>query len=102
MNELLIDNREKIFDRGLNIRVVENSRGNQLKDWFTPCSREELRQFGFDCFLKDLLTGPEHVINTLCHSNNIHSLVNIPPRNFFWSDLGSLSSSFQSISKSGR
>src|SRR5271156_3968141 len=77
MNELLIDNREKIFDRGINIRVVENSRGNQLKDWHAPCSDEHLRQLGFDCFLKDLLTGPEHVINTLCHANNIHSLVKV-------------------------
>jgi len=57
------------------IKAVENSKGNQLKDWVTPVSTEQLKSLGFDGWLKDLITGPEEVINTLCHTNQIHAVV---------------------------
>lgn len=75
MCDLLIDNKEQIFNRRLDIRIVEHSRGNQFDDWRSPCSPEKLKELGFDYFLKDLLTGPPEVINTLCHSNGIQALV---------------------------
>jgi hypothetical protein len=66
-------NTEKIFSHGLNLRVVENSGGN--RDWRSPVSREKLRELGFDLWLIDVLTGPDEVINTLCHSSSIHAVV---------------------------
>jgi hypothetical protein len=72
---LVIDNKERLFRRRMNVRVVENSRGKQFKDWASPCPNERLKSLGFDFWLKDILTGPEDVLNTLCHTNGIHALV---------------------------
>jgi hypothetical protein len=96
MSELFLDNKERIFPQGLSVRIVENSRGKQLKDWQAPCSQDQLGRLGFDSFLKDMLTGPEHVINTLCHSNNIHSLVFLPD---ILTNLGHLTPFVQSCSE---
>jgi structural maintenance of chromosomes protein 5 len=73
------DNKANFFDHSLNVRVVENSGGNQFNDWRPPCPSNQLKSLGFDCWLKDLLTGPEEVINTLCHSNQVHATVYILP-----------------------
>lgn len=70
---MVIDNKEKIFNRRLQLRVVENSGGN--RNWTSPVPRQKLKDLGFDFWLKDILTGPDEVINTLCHSNSIHALV---------------------------
>jgi hypothetical protein len=73
-SSLCIDNSERIFNRRLNLRVVENSEGKKFDQWHAPCSSEKLHSLGFDYWLKDLLTGPEDILNTLCHSNAIHAL----------------------------
>ena len=59
----------------MGIKAVENSNGKQFKDWDPPVSTEQLKSLGFECWLKDLITGPEEVINTLCHLNQIHAVV---------------------------
>ena len=59
----------------MSVRVVENSGGKQYDQWTSPCSREKLKSLGFDFWLTDILTGPNEVINTLCHLNSIHALV---------------------------
>ena len=73
----MVDNESKAFEKRPMIHVVENSRGKQFKDWEAPCSNADLKRLGFDYWLKDLLTGPEPVLNSLCHSLNIQALV--PP-----------------------
>ena len=74
-NRLVVDNSEKIFSQAMGIKAVENSKGKQFKDWDPPVSTEQLKSLGFECWLKDLITGPEEVINTLCHLNQIHAVV---------------------------
>lgn len=75
----MIDNKERHFDRRLNVRVVEYSQGKKFDDWTSPCSNNDLKRLGFDCWLKDVLTGPKEVINTLCHSNQIQAIVILFP-----------------------
>jgi structural maintenance of chromosomes protein 5 len=73
---LTLDDDEKIFQRKLDLRVSDFSgTGKKLDDWRSPCSAEQMKRLGFDGFLKDVLTGPPEVLNTLCHTNSIHTLV---------------------------
>lgn len=74
----MVDNSEKIFRKGLDLTVVEYSHTKQFKDWTPPCSSEKLRELGIDTWLLNLLSGPEPVLNTLCHSAKIHSIVPSP------------------------
>lgn len=41
-------------------------------------SQDEIRRLGFDFYLKDILTGPDDVLNSLCTSNHIYALVYSP------------------------
>ncbi|KKZ59881.1 hypothetical protein EMCG_05267 [[Emmonsia] crescens] len=43
-----------------------------LRDLQTPITDEELRALGFDCWAKDLLSGPEPVVAMLCSENRLH------------------------------
>jgi hypothetical protein len=72
---LVVDNKERLFDRGMSIKALETEGGKQFKDWAPPVPTEQLKSLGFDCWLKDLITGPEEVINTLCHQNQVHATV---------------------------
>jgi structural maintenance of chromosomes protein 5 len=74
-SRLVIDNNENIFSKRMNIRAVENSQGNQFKDWVAPIPNDQLKALGFECWLKDLISGPDEVMNTLCHQNQIHATV---------------------------
>lgn len=57
------------------VRVVENSGGKRLVDWQSPVSKQELTEFGLEFYLRDILTGPDQVLNTLCYTNSIHAVV---------------------------
>ncbi|OJD18472.1 hypothetical protein AJ78_01528 [Emergomyces pasteurianus Ep9510] len=43
-----------------------------LSDLRTPITDEELRALGFDCWAKDLLSGPEPVVAMLCSENRLN------------------------------
>lgn len=43
-----------------------------LCDLQTPITDEELRALGFDCWAKDLLSGPEPVVAMLCSENRLN------------------------------
>jgi hypothetical protein len=51
---------------------VENAR---VREPVSPCSQEDIERLGFEFWLKDVLTGPEKVIETLCHLSQIHAIV---------------------------
>jgi structural maintenance of chromosomes protein 5 len=70
-----VDNKENIFGRRLQLTAVEYGNTKQFKDWTPPCSDEKLRELGFEAWLLDCVTGPEPVLNMLCHSQKIHALV---------------------------
>jgi len=65
---------ELIDKRKLRISVVmfENL---TIDDFEIPIPKDELQSYGFDCYLIDLIQGPEPVKCALCKLNNIHSIV---------------------------
>ena len=71
-NEYLVDGRA----HRLRLHVVEYSRtvAPTLTDQRALISKEEVKQFGFDGFLLDRLDGPPPVLNTLCHTANVHTI----------------------------
>lgn len=66
--------RHVIDEQGLNVNVAEYSRTGKTRvaDHPVPCSLETLKSFGLDCYIIDLLDGPEPVLNMLCHKANVH------------------------------
>jgi len=99
---VVIDNSENIFEQRMGVKVVEYSGTKQFKDWVPPVPREQLKSLGFDFWLKDIITGPEEVINTLCHQNQIHATVPPPQSPFIGSRLGYFSQTFYPRTKRGR
>lgn len=73
-NKLLVDG--TAAGRRLRLNVAEYSRTNAplLRDQKSPLTKEELQAYGFDGYLLDCLDGHDAVLNTLCHSSQIHSL----------------------------
>jgi structural maintenance of chromosomes protein 5 len=54
---------------GINIRSI-----NQRLDYFRPpCSAEQLRSFGLEAWVLDLIDGPDEVLAMLCDNRNIHA-----------------------------
>ncbi|KAL7005936.1 Structural maintenance of chromosomes protein 5 [Cystobasidiomycetes sp. EMM_F5] len=59
--------------RDLRVNLVELPPNKRtLADYPSPCSREELAQWGFDCFAIDLIEGPEPVLAYLCEAQQLH------------------------------
>jgi len=46
----------------------------KLEDFETPIPKDELKEYGFDGYLIDLIQGPQPVLCALCKLNNIHSI----------------------------
>ncbi|OZJ06471.1 hypothetical protein BZG36_00537 [Bifiguratus adelaidae] len=46
----------------------------RLSTYQPPCSREQLREFGMDCFALDVLEGPEPILSALCERQNLHTI----------------------------
>ncbi|ORX59081.1 P-loop containing nucleoside triphosphate hydrolase protein [Piromyces finnis] len=64
---------ELIDKRRLKISVVmyENL---SVNDFEVPIPKDELQDYGFDCYLIDLIQGPDPVKCALCKLNNIHAV----------------------------
>ncbi|KAF2722203.1 putative ABC/SMC5 protein [Polychaeton citri CBS 116435] len=45
-----------------------------LADFTHPCSKESLLSFGLECWVLDLIEGPESVLAMLCENRNIHRM----------------------------
>lgn len=60
-------------DLGFSVSVAEfsNSDHPTLDTWPRALSNERLQAFGFDCFVTDLISAPDAVVNMLCHVANI-------------------------------
>lgn len=73
-NRVLVDG--AAAGRRLRLNVAEYSRTSapHLRDQPRHLSPSDLQQYGFDGYLLDCLDGPDAVLNTLCHSAQIHSL----------------------------
>jgi chromosome segregation ATPase len=44
-----------------------------LRDFRAPHTEDELRQLGFDCWMSDVIEGPDAVLAMLCDNRNLHS-----------------------------
>lgn len=73
-NRLLVDGRAAGRRLRLNVAEYSKTSAPRLRDQRSPMTKEELQEFGFDGYLLDCLDGHEVVLNTLCHSAQIHSL----------------------------
>lgn len=62
----LIDE-QKLSD--INLRMLETP----LDHWRRPYHEEELRSFGLNTYVLDLLDGPDEILSMLCDNRNIHS-----------------------------
>jgi len=65
-NELIDKRKYKI-----SVVMFENLK---IEDFEIPIPKDELKDYGFDCYLIDLIQGPEPVLCALCKLNNIHSV----------------------------
>lgn len=72
---LLIDTPEAV-GRRLRLNVVEYSGtpNPTLDSQRRPASLESIKAMGFDGYLIDFISGPAPVLNSLCHSVNIHQI----------------------------
>jgi len=64
---------ELIDNQKLKISVVMYE-DLKIEDFEIPIPKEELQDYGFDCYLIDLIRGPEPVLCALCKLNSIHSV----------------------------
>ncbi|ORX81645.1 P-loop containing nucleoside triphosphate hydrolase protein [Anaeromyces robustus] len=64
---------ELIDKRKLKISVVMFENLN-LEDFETPIPKDELLSYGFDCYLIDLIQGPQPIKCALCQLNNLHAV----------------------------
>ncbi|KAK9450439.1 P-loop containing nucleoside triphosphate hydrolase protein [Limtongia smithiae] len=63
-----------VLDRqGFNVAVTEFSKSDKpnIEAWTPQCTNEQLRNFGLECWITDLISGPAPVLNMLCHQCNI-------------------------------
>lgn len=68
--------RNVIDEQHLNVNVAEHSRTGKVRvaDHKVPCTPEKLKHLGLDCFVIEVLEGPEAVLNMLCHKTAIHAI----------------------------
>ncbi|ORY85894.1 P-loop containing nucleoside triphosphate hydrolase protein [Neocallimastix californiae] len=62
---------ELIDKKKLRISVVMFN-NLKLSDFKAPIPKEELKKYGFDCYVLDLIQGPTEILNVLCKINKIH------------------------------
>ncbi|KAK9480879.1 P-loop containing nucleoside triphosphate hydrolase protein [Lipomyces japonicus] len=74
--------REVIDRLRLSVSVVEYSASDHatLDTYLKPCPPETLNKLGLQCWVLDLVTGPDHVLNMLCHENTMHAVGYAPER----------------------
>ncbi|KAK9459299.1 uncharacterized protein V1516DRAFT_505507 [Lipomyces oligophaga] len=68
---------KKVLDElKCNISAAEYSRSEHstLSSWKPDCSTEELQKMGFESWVSDLVTGPDPVLNMLCHQTNLNKV----------------------------
>lgn len=53
----------------INIRATYR----KLEEWQPPCDETELKRLGGECWLRDLIEGPDDVLAMLCDNRSIHA-----------------------------